>query len=232
MVAFSKVEAPSDAPRDTRTDDLPRSGLYDGLVLDVHNNGARVFEYVNKQLNPDQRAIFSHLQAYGMINKTGLVTGIGGSGKSHLLRACGAPFIGGQVTTSNFRKVRRNIELARLRLDNETREDIEIAEAENIVYMKDPVQLDRTLPAFIQPTDTNYDPDGTIEEKGRLLYVAPIDNAANALYTVVRRDALKCAESASRDMPLIYRRHSKAEEMATAKALLEPEDPNFYHEIP
>jgi hypothetical protein len=236
MVAFSKVQAPSDAPRDSRTAGLPRSGLYHGLILDVHSNGApdtRVFDYVNKQLNPDQRAIFAHLRAYGMINKTGLVTGIAGSGKSHLLRVCGAPFIGGRVTTSNFRNVRRNIELARLRLDKETREYIEIAEAETIVYKEpDPVQLDRTQPAFIQPTDTNYDPDGTIEEKARLLYVALTDNAADALYTAVRRDALKFAESVSRDVPLIYRRHSKAEEMATAKALLEPEDPNFYHEIP
>jgi hypothetical protein len=233
MVAFSKVEAPSNAPSDARTDDLPRSGLYDGLVLDVHSKGASVFQYVNKQLNPDQRAIFAHLRAYGMINKTGLLTGIGGSGKSHLLRACGAPFIGGRVTTSNFRNVRRNIELARLRLDKETREDIEIAEAETTVYKKpDPVQLDRTQPAFIQPTDAHYDPNGTIEEKARLLYVAATDKAADALYTAVRRDALKFAELVSRDVPLIYRRHSKAEEMATAKALLEPEDPNFYHEIP
>lgn len=231
MVAFSKVQAPSDAPSNAQTAGLPRTGLYNRLVLDVHN-GARIFEYVNKQLNPDQRVIFAHLRAYGMINKTGLVTVIAGSGKSYLLRICGAPFIGGRATTSNFRNVRRNIELARLKLDQKTREDIEIAEAETTVYKKpDPVQLDRTQPGFIQPRDTDYDPNGTIEEKARLLYVAATENAADALYTVVRQDALKFVELVSRGVPLIYRRHSKAEEIATAKVLLEPEDPNFYHEI-
>ncbi|KAJ8112986.1 hypothetical protein OPT61_g4777 [Boeremia exigua] len=191
---------------------LPRIGIYDDLELDE-----AVVDEVRSKLNPEQMSVLTNMSDNGMANRTGIVTGISGSGKSHLLRVLGLPFIGGRVQTKASRNALRNRDLLDLQLEKNARPDIHNPTDPQYENLQ-PGPHDDTRPAFDDSTPGEYNPNHLIVEKGRSLYVAASNDTVQALYRSVSRDAQAFNAKLNRPPSLIYRRHSKPTEITAVMA--------------
>lgn len=82
---------------------LSRSEIYDNVVLTPAMENA-----LTAGLSPDQLSIVLDLRNSGVINRTAAITGVSGSGKSHLQRTLRMPYVGAQVQTKSFHNIMRN----------------------------------------------------------------------------------------------------------------------------